>query len=110
MNIRELIVGAGFLGMMALAAEAEPFGASIKFLCDRDLDKIQTNIATRYGEQVFFTGTADGTVAGEPSEVRFTMYMSPTTGSWTMVRTQAGVSCIVGVGNEIEFAKPGEAL
>lgn len=78
---------------LTLAAEA----VATQMVCD-DTKKIVTSLKEEYNEKPIIIGKAT-----DEAGSLMTLWMSPTTGSWTILATKGDVSCIIGVGRDLQI-------
>lgn len=70
--------------------------------CDTT-EKIVKDLTSKYGEAPILIGNA-----GDMAKSTMTVWMNPTTKSWSIVATSKETSCIIGVGDKLKIVNLNE--
>jgi len=74
----------------AFSANATDYFADSKSIVCGDIKTVIKELSTKYEEQPFWSGVADGS--------KYILLVNPTNKSWTMVQYDNKVACVIGAG------------
>ena len=95
MKLTYLLIGMAFIAPRVSNAE-ESF-IQPKLYCD-DTKKIVNTLKQTFKEMPFAYGKT-----GDDAKSIMSLWINPTTKSWTIIATKKDISCVVGVGDEFDL-------
>ena len=95
MKLTYLLIGMAFIAPQA--SKAQEFVLEAKLLCN-ETTAVITALKKDFKEVPFLLGRA-----GDDSKSIMSLWINPTTKSWTILATKNDVTCVVGVGDKLEL-------
>ncbi len=91
--MKHIVVVAFLLGLTSSIANAQSFQTSKPIICD-DTKTIIKSLTENYNEHPVWTAK------DLLNDSRYSLFVNPKTGAWTLLQMTPSVTCILGIGDE----------